>query len=146
MNWYNDSSDEYSNTPKGLDDMLRDFNLLKEFDKHYISSLDMDKNSFKSEEEYNDYCEVNIKYILEEVDNVGQVFCELHEHFPKKFKKNSAAMWNWKSEDRNKDGAILIDVYEVTYTKEESISHIVELIREHNISQADIFEEVMLTS
>ena len=146
MKWINVSNDEYSNTPEGLEDMLCDHNLHFEFHKYYEEDYEEYKKICRNEEEYDKYMANSVKHILEEVDNVGQVFCELHEHFPNKFKKNTAAVWNWDRQDDRKDGNILIDVYEVTYTKQESIKHIVELIKEHNISQADIFEEVLKTS
>ena len=150
MVWNNISNDQYPNTPEGLEDMLCDHNLHHEFNKYYEEDYEEDfkfaKTLATTEEDANEYSTNVIKHILEEVDNVGQIFCELHEHFPKKFKKNTAAIWNWDRQDDRKDGNILIDVYEIVYDKKESISHIVDLIREHNINQEDLFNEVLKTS
>ena len=145
MNLVNVRNESYDNYADGLIDMLDDYHIQKEFYKFYESyDLKVSPKDTKSEEELYDKEKELLNQFIENHFNVGQILIDLHEKYPHKFKKNRTPIWNW---DKSYDSTIvIIDWYEVVYNKEESISHIVDLIREHNINQEDIFNEVLKTS
>ena len=136
-------SDHYSINGEGLLQFLIEFNLRDEFYHQYKKDIDRIKG--QDSKECFDTIETEEEILNSFIFNyvMTSVLESLFYKYPNKTKKGLVYIIE---DNREEEDSAAIEWFEVICSNEEALDVIVNLIRKNNISQADVFEKIMLTS
>jgi hypothetical protein len=145
MELYYHSQDIYEVSGNGLIEFLNTYNLNKQFNSIFKEQLKELKELYK--DDIKSSKEELLNHFIEDRYDFDSVLTKLFDSHPEKFPLNCGINcgYVWDIDDNNE--WITITWYEAQYpNKEEAVSLMVKLIRQHGIETADIFEEVLKTS
>jgi hypothetical protein len=133
--------DCFEKTGDGFLQFLETFNLKEEFYNEYEEGINLIQKHIDNKEIVNN--EEKILDIFISRYNFQSLLESLFYKNPNKVRKG---LGYGMVDHNNEEDGIEIEWFEAIYTNEEALDIVVDLIRKNNISQADVFENILQTS